>query len=161
MNHEEIINIILDENFIEAEEIIQNAESSLAELERREQQTDVKITDYIKEHYQKKQLFYSCSHPNEELMLEYTNRLLKFLDYDVMEMSIEDCIISCGSLKGQDIPVYPSVIKVLGMEKYEKRYYPNRYIDKKILLGIKEFMKLYIEVSYERSCETFCVNLLD
>lgn len=150
MNQEEIMNIVLDENFIGAEEIIQNAESSLAELQRREQQTDVKITDYIKEHYQKKQLFYSCNHPNEELMLEYTNRLLRFLGYDEMEIGIADYYISGGSLKGQDIPVYPSVIKALGLEKYEKKYYPNRYIDSKILLDIKEFIKLYIEICSER-----------
>lgn len=150
INLEEIMNIVLDENFIGAEEIIQNAESSLAELERREQQTDIKITDYIKEHYQKKQLFYSCNHPNEELMLEYTNRLLRFLDYDKMEIGTADYFISCGSLKGQDIPVYPCVIKALGMEKYEQRYYPNRFIDSKILLDIKEFIKFYIEVRSER-----------
>lgn len=150
MNQEEIMNIVLDENFIGAAEIIQNAESSLAELERREQQADVKITDYIKEHYQKKQLFYSCNHPNEELILEYTNRLLKFLNYDETEISIPDYFISCGSLKGQDIPVYPSVIKAFGMEKYEKKYYPNRYIDSRILLDIKGFIKLYIEVRSER-----------
>lgn len=91
------------------------------------------------------QLFYSNNHPNENLMLEYADRIMHFLGYSSKEMSLTDAYLECGTLKGQDIPLYPSVVKALGLENYEKKFYPNRYLLRDIPLSFGEYIDLYIE----------------
>lgn len=49
---------------------------SLAELKRREESVDVKITDYIVSEYNQTRLFHTFNHPTSILLEEYVNRIL-------------------------------------------------------------------------------------
>ena len=60
-------------------------------------------------------------------------------------ISVVDFALRGGTLKGQDIPLYPAVIKKLGLKKYEKSYYPNRYLCSELLLDFEEFVEMYME----------------
>ena len=144
LNSEEIINNVCKENFIDKQTIEENVSLNLKELQKREEHTDIVIMDYIIENYREEQLFYSRNHPNEKLLIVYTNRILKYLGYPENQLSEKDMIMQCGSLKGQDLPVYPCVRKVLGLKQYEKKVYPNRYLYDDLLLDIKEYVALYI-----------------
>lgn len=143
-SEEEIISEISKEDFISELEIRNGVLKSLQELKHREVEVDVKISDYIEKHYKEEQLFYSPNHPCEELMKVYIDRILEFLGYEPEEMSSADRILNFGTLKGQDIPIYPAVKKVLGLEKCERKYYPNRYLCEGLLLDFREFMVKYI-----------------
>ncbi len=62
-----------------------------------EKDDDIKIADYIAKNCRKRQLFYAFSHPNNEVLLEITNRLLilkrVFLLKSILESMCltEDC----------------------------------------------------------------------
>lgn len=81
-NVEYVLQRICDENYIKEKRVLRECEKSLNELEKREQDVDVKIQDWIAEHYRDEQLFYSENHPNNVLLYEYTNRILTFLGYE-------------------------------------------------------------------------------
>lgn len=145
-----IVEQIIQEEFLDYTQIRENASNSIIELKNREQDSDVCITDYIIQHYQERQLFYSLNHPVEELLIEYTNRILKYLGFDDLKLSISDFCMLIGSLKGQDIPLYPSVIKALELNEYEKSYCPNRCIYKDLSLDFVEYVKMYIDYQGEK-----------
>lgn len=144
---EEILREILREDFLTASEIEQNIKESLEELEFREKECDVKIVDFIKDYYREEQLFYFPSHPNEKLMLEYMNRIIEYLGYSRRNISQKDYLMLFGSLKGIDMPIYPSVIKYLGLTEYETLFYPNRYMTgfANMVLNITDYLSLYTE----------------
>lgn len=56
-------------------------------------------------------------------------------------ISSVDFFIHANTLKGQDIPLYPSVINALNLQHYEDRYYPNRYLEPNMLLNAEEYLK--------------------
>lgn len=143
LTKEEIYALVSKDDFIAAKEIEENVEDSFQQLLIREEKVDVKISDYIRQYYRKRQLFYFVNHPIEELVLEYGNRILVYLGYPIGKCNKTDYFLQCGTLKGQDLPIYPSVIKHLGLEEYETKFYPDRYIAPEILLDFKESIYFY------------------
>ena len=133
---------VLQEKFLSRERVLDNAEKSLMELEKRERTCDVMISDYIRKHYRDQQMFFSENHPCNQLLSVLLKRVFKKLgwqfDVDINKLSGDD------TLKGQDVPIYPSVIKALGLKKYERKYYPNRYLWSGCF-EIKEFLLKYID----------------
>ena len=160
MKPEAIIEHLSREDFLSGKTIDENVQNSFRELQAREEQADVKISDYLEEHYREEQLFFSPNHPNGHVLSEYVERILRFMEgakifgggnacseHNIRKL---DFALLCGTLKGQDIPLYPSVIRHLGLRNYEKRYYPNRYIYPELLLDFEEYLGLYINVAYTR-----------
>lgn len=146
-NYVDIIDIVGKDDFISDFEIENCCEKSFCELRLREKEVDVKIVDYIEAHYKEEQLFYSFNHPNEHLLIEYSNRILQYLGFQKNDIDIVDFLLQFGTLKGQDIPVYPTVVKKLGLKKYEKVYYPNRFLFSEMILDFQEYIKMYIETT--------------
>lgn len=109
----EILEQITKEDFISSKEIYETVQKSLWELEEREKNVDVIISDYIIENYDKKQLFYSFNHPVNTVLIEYARRILRFLGYEDLEIDESVVYLKAGCLKGTDIPIYPSVLKIL------------------------------------------------
>jgi hypothetical protein len=56
---------------------------SLAELNKREKFVDVKICDFINDNYLSKRLFFTFNHPTLELLVEYAQRIIKFLSLSI------------------------------------------------------------------------------
>lgn len=141
---EDILEQIQDENFIAPEVIDQAVYQSLSELKKREKNADVVISDYIELNYKERQLFYSPNHPVNTVLIEYARRLIRYMGLVDSEIREDIVYVKVGCLKGQDIPVYPSVIKRLGMKEYDISYYINRYIEPDFLVGFEEYIKKYI-----------------
>jgi hypothetical protein len=79
------------------------------------------------------------------VLYEYANRILKFLGYIANDpMNEEDMYYFFGTLKAQDIPIYPSVIKTLKLEKFETNFFPNKYALGNYYLSFNESIKEYI-----------------
>ncbi|ESQ78053.1 hypothetical protein AEYBE204_16290 [Asticcacaulis sp. YBE204] len=69
------------------------AETSLAELKRREATLEVGIADFIAEHYRERRLFNSMNHPTAYLLSAMADRILDHLGvrhYDMREVTQED-----------------------------------------------------------------------
>lgn len=143
---DEILEKIEKIDFFSEQEMKEAIQKSLAKIKDKEQECDVKISDYIIDNYDKKQLFYSPNHPIEEVLLEYLNRILTRLGYAQWKISITDFNIYSETLKGQDMPIYKSVINYLGVNEFERVYFPNRYVIPKCSLDRKGFFKFYFDL---------------
>lgn len=143
LEKEEIINIVSKKNFISKNDIDKKVKESFLKLQEHEMNVDIKISDYIENNYRKKQLFYSPNHPVEDLLLEYCNRILTYMGFSQIKYQQSDLITECITLKGQDIPIYPSVINCLGLKEYETRFYINRYVDSELVGSFHEYIELY------------------
>ena len=139
-NH--IIGKILDEDFLSDEEVQRCVKASFENLQKREERTDIKISDYVKKHFKERQLFFAPNHPNNELLLECSVRVLSFLgmDRDIKTEPVDSFV----SLMGEDIVLYPSVAKRLGLKHYYKSFFPNRYIEH-LAYSAADYYKLYCE----------------
>ena len=97
------------------------------ELRKREAICDVKMSDVIKKDYRTRQLFYSVNHPINELLLTECRRILQALGLRDVFVNVHD-VDQEFTLKGQDAPIYLSVVNTLGLREYETEFYPNRYL---------------------------------
>lgn len=144
---DEIVQIVSSEDFLRKDDIKAGCEDSINELSRREHLADVKICDYIRSEVYSEggQMFFSTNHPHNRLLYEYANRILCYLGYQALpDISEEDMNIQFGTLKGQDIPIYPSVIRCLGI-KGKQTYFPNRYLREGYLLNFQTYIEKYIQ----------------
>ena len=147
---EEIIQKIQESVVFPKEKIEEGVRQSFAEMKRREKQADVAISDYILANYKKKQLFYSPNHPCMSVLFEYANRILKYLGFAPLAVDEIDLLTKTDTLKGEDIPLYPDVISYLGLEDYEKFYYPNRYIYNNLRIGFEDWIRMYVKDKQKR-----------
>ena len=109
-----IIEKIVSPHFLGASQILEGCWASLEELKQREKFCDIVISEYIEKNYQERQLFYSKNHPANEVLQKVTSRILEAIDIKTVFTDIQ-AVESKFTLKGQDVPLYPSVVKVLGM----------------------------------------------
>lgn len=140
----DILKLIKDENFFTPEFIEYAVRQSLAELSEREKEVDVVISDYIESKCRETQLFYSPNHPVNTVLIEYARRIIRYMGLDDEEIHEDIVSLKVGCLKGQDIPIYPAVIKQLGLKEYDNRYYNNRYIEPDFLFDFDEYIRKYI-----------------
>ncbi len=119
---EEIIQLISKDDFVPKEKIETRCRKSIENLCAREKLVDVPIVDYIREHYKREQLFYTHNHPKNIVIYEYVKRILRVLEIDcVDEFTEEELNLEFGTLRINNFPVYPCVVKALGLEKYETK----------------------------------------
>lgn len=150
LDEKQITDIIFDNMFLSDEEIAECVSNAFNNLEKREALTDVKISDYIKQHYENRQLFFAPNHPNNELLLEMTNRILDYLG--MSKIVNDESVGAFLSLMGEDIVVYPSVIRYLGMKSYCKSFFPNRYIEN-LSYSANEYYQLYCNILKKKILE--------
>ncbi len=122
MTNEEILEIISDPDYLNDDEINEYCDRSFRELKKRETRCTVTISDYIEENYKKRRLFYSPEHPIHEVILEETRRILVAIGYSDLTIGDE---IDVKPLKGTDIPIYPSVQRILGLNQTYDDYLAN------------------------------------
>ena len=132
MPSDEIIRRLSDEDFYSAEEVLAHVKESFSDMEQREVGCDVKMLDFIKENYNKRLLFHSPNHPTHFVIEEMAERILNKMNLGGGEFQHRWWIPRQHSLRRQDIPIYPSVLKALGMQKLrdvDMVYFSNAVID--------------------------------
>jgi len=80
------------------------ANKSLDELKHRDQKTDVKIFDFISQHYRFQRLFWTFNHPSTEVLKRVASQILKFLG---LKNDIADIPFS-ELLDGTIYPILPA-----------------------------------------------------
>ena len=146
-NYLEAIEDVIKENYLSIDEIEKCVAASFFELERREKHCDVIISDYLRKNYRERQLFYSANHPVNMVIEELARRILNYIGINDDEFDMNNNYVKGFTLKGQDIPVYPSVIRALELKEYETEYFANRYFWN-FKGNAKQFLKKYVEVCW-------------
>lgn len=138
----QVIECLKDEDYYSGSEkmVVDNLNNSFKELEKREQICDVKILDYIKENYKRLRLFSEPIHPSNELLIEITKRLLKYLgieNYNIKKNHQQELLSTVNVL------IYPSVRKILDLEFCVEKYNFNRLFNKQEV-SFDEYVELFI-----------------
>lgn len=78
---EEIMKYILDGGLYTKDEIISMWETFKLKIDKREQEWDIKISDYIFNNYKKERLFCDTNHITSKMAREIAMRILEYMDY--------------------------------------------------------------------------------
>lgn len=111
----EIIKYISDDHFFSKEEVIINHQQTLKRGYFQDRLSEIKITDYIEENYNKKRLFYDRGHFGEDMLRMYLKRLLKCLGEPVQKQEI-DALDLKAYFYINEAPIYPSTAQILNLE---------------------------------------------
>ena len=123
------MNFIERQDFISEDEVKICVEKSFAELKKREWACDIHMLDFVTDNYLRQQIFYSPNHPTQNVIMELAHRILNFMDISDKSFFMTDALLDIrNSLIGQDIPIYPKVKKILGLQNSIDEYFANRYL---------------------------------
>lgn len=120
----EIKKLLCSLDFYTLDFLILNIEKSLDELRRRELHCDLKISDFVADFYQNNYLFYTVNHPSHNISRCIAKRILDLLNLSSVDL---DPIVIDPFKYSLQVPIYPSVIKSLGLSfasyDYEYSFY--------------------------------------
>ncbi|MEM8672270.1 MAG: WcbI family polysaccharide biosynthesis putative acetyltransferase [Cyanobacteria bacterium P01_G01_bin.67] len=117
----EIITILSDPDFYSREFLLLNLDETLAELALRESQLSIKVSQFIRDNYQKHYLFYTSQHPSDVIGIYVVNHILSLLELPKINSKFAANNIKRGVLDDIQIPIYPSVIKHLNLNFVNKK----------------------------------------
>lgn len=142
----EIVDRLSDEDYYSEKQVLRNRNITLKSIEMAEKGVDVTILDYIKDNYQSIPLYENFVHPNPNIILEYIKRLLQKLGIATMKLSsIEEKLPELVH-QGGDVPIYPSVIKHLGLKFVnEKTKYKVMAGNGIVSMTFREYMEHFTE----------------
>lgn len=143
----EIIDSLCSTDFVSTNEVMKNLEQNFAEIQRREDlfKVDIPSLKFIKENFQKDDICCSVNHPNANYFLWLTKELLKILDIDSTDVDkIKLKPFSKGFLH---VPVYPAVIKALGLSFLNSNTQAKQYKFYNQMYSFEDYIDYYIEHS--------------
>lgn len=147
---DEILALINDEKLVSQDKILRHCKKSIDNLRKREKFVDIHITDYIEKNYCNEQLFYTHNHPKDTVIFEYTKRILTAIGIDeVSEFTEEELNMEFGTLRINNFPIFPCVIKALGLGKYESKM--RIFYSSSRLVTMDEYIKEYIFRCYQKT----------
>ena len=128
---EEIISFAKSNAAIDKNTVLQNFDIYMKKIKDREQTCDIKIYDYILEHYKNEKLFYDSGHPTNSIIRKYAVDILQMLGIN------DENIYSEVKLDMHEVPVYPVIKEYLGLEWKEENMRESSHAKK-----MRETMKL-------------------
>lgn len=135
---EQIIEQIKQQGFYEEQYIIDNFYKIIEKYREREKGWDIKVIDYILEHYRARKLFYDIYHPVNEILELIAGGVLK-------ELGLDSNGISCdGNLGAYEMFLYPEVKKALGLEYSETEIRKTSKYKLMPQMDMEEYVKEYI-----------------
>ncbi len=147
---DDILEIVKKKNYYEPSFLEANYNKEMLTIEMSEFGSDILISDYIKNNRGKKRLFINETHISNEVIIELTRRILDKLRI-VADLPREE-LLSIRLINATEVPLYPSVIKGLGLEVYEGNpvYLLYTFSEEK-RVSFEEYVKLYCD---------FCGNMM-
>lgn len=142
---------LLSESFYDPQFVIDYFEKSIKRLKQYEQRCTIKIADYIEENGKKRPLFYSVTHPEDEIMRELTLRIMNELGLERRELRNTSGQAGLFDLHTHGEVIYPSVCKALGFsnEVLERTIHPGSYknLDYTFEKYVKEYYRMGKEIA--------------
>lgn len=105
--------------------IMRNLYITVEKFRKRESLWDVKIIEYIMNHYPKSKCFYDIFHPTNDIFNEIVNEILKILD-------LGSTFFIKGDMGEYEMMMYPEVEHTLGVkwrQSIDRQKYISDYID--------------------------------
>ena len=143
----EIINSLRSADFVSIDEVMKNLEQNFAEIQRREDlfKVDIPSLKFIKENFQKDNICCTVNHPNAQYFLWLTKELLNILDIDSTD--VEKIKLKPFSKGFLHVPVYPAVIKALGLSFLNADIQVKQYKFYNQMYSFEDYIDYYIEHS--------------
>lgn len=143
-----IVDHLKKDNKTRHSEVVQLFDEIVEKLKTREENWDIKISDYLIDNYQKKKLFYDSDHPTPYLMNEICRRL-----GDVLELEKNNIIDLDTDMGWREQFVYPFVKNALKLEWEDIIIRKNNYSMHRDKLGtpyldLKEYVRQYVWWEY-------------
>lgn len=140
---------IVSDSPLSDDEVVKEFEECILKLKKREENWDIKISDFILENYKDIKLFYDVNHPTPFLMKEICKRLGKYLGLEGKTENVKE------DLGYAECFVWPFVQNALGIhwsEEYVRRDNSSWYWTKFIgaSLDVREYIREYIWWKYEK-----------
>jgi len=111
----DLVNMIMSDDFIPSRKVMILKEEFDQKINEREKDWDIKISDFIRNNLKNIKLFYDPYHPTNELLSYISNRILeKLFSSHYTNILYDNKMI----LNSEEIPVYSSVKKILGLTCY-------------------------------------------
>lgn len=138
------------DDFYDTEYVNTYFSKSVKRMKLYEKSCTVGIADYIELHGRDRVLYYSVTHPENEIMIEITRRIL--MEMGICEWGANSKIENKNGLfdlHSHGEIVYPSVYKGLGIKENpkERRIQPGNY--KKQVYSFKEYLRQYVDQGKE------------
>lgn len=112
----EILTRIKDITFFEKDTVIKNHNKTIKRAVLTDRVSDVKISDFIIDMYQKEKLFRDRGHFNQALLYEYVKRLLWKLGISTDDKEVKKVDTNFLFEGVNELPIYPSTASWLGLE---------------------------------------------
>ncbi len=108
--------LINSDTFYTESHVTNNLELTLKKLEIREQHLSIRLCDFIRENFQRTQLFHSFNHPSHAVLRFITESILKHLSIPIDSVAMT-AVVGITELLGRwSIPIYPSLAQHLGLK---------------------------------------------
>lgn len=142
---EEIIEHIKSDNVFDKGAIIDNFNEQITYYKGREKAWDIKIIDYILEHYKKEKMFYDLAHPTGIVMNKIISGILDRLGLESADMLCDDELSTKYNMQDFETVIYPAVKRALELE-YDTEYVRTKSTGKKLKeeMDIEEYVKEYV-----------------
>lgn len=147
---DDIINYILDKSTYQKEAVVDNFRKEMNKLKKRELNCNIKISDFIENNYQDKQLFYEPGHPTNILLCEYGRRILKYL-----KIELDETLPIAEGMDSEEVFIYESVKEALNL-KFEQKYIKRNSINYTLQnrsMDLREYVVNYIMWNYGGAVE--------
>lgn len=142
----EIAKRLSDEDFYSEKDVKRNFNSSMKLIQLAEKKVDIVVSDYINDNCKDIWLYQNYIHPNKVVIGEYTKRLLKELGVSDIKFDAYLDTLPEHIHEGGDVPIYPSVIKHLGLSCVdEKQRWRILTSDGIKLMTFNEYVEYYAE----------------
>lgn len=141
-SQKKIKEIYEQEHLFSKEEICEEFNRFIEKVRRREQDWDIKISDFILENYKSNQLFFDPNHPTTVLLKEIAKKLLERLCGTIADDELGQMKVS--RLDAFEMPVCPSVREAFDMQYETKEY---RRSGSKLRAGKMDLKEYILEYS--------------
>jgi len=118
---ESIIDRIMSDQFYDTEFVLRYFNKTIRKFELLERKSDLKISDFYREQYMNQRLFMDRGHASGNVLREYAKRILEFCQIECAPYEIYDSDLDWYENCHNEVPLYPSVEKVL-FKTVEKEY---------------------------------------
>lgn len=139
----------IDENLYNEKKMKEDFSVFIEKIIKREQEWDIKVSEFILHNYKKSQLFFDPNHPTPHFLKYITKKCLEILDVKIADSEIKN--MKEIKLDSYEMPICKSVKKCFGIS------YDNKIIRQSGIklynkeMDIKEYIKQYTAYEWQNS----------
>lgn len=130
-----------------SKELAELFDTFLKKIQDRERDWDVKITDFIKNNYQKEQLFFDPNHPTSVFLKYVASEVLSLLNINYDKDWLVK--IKVKELDSYEMPIYPTVKENFGMTFSNCYYRQTGRKARRGSMNLKEYILQYISFEWQ------------